>query len=85
MNKTSHFYEMAFLFQNDETSNSGEVCPPPIEKHQDLLIFGYHCKLFRDDDRALAIDSGKHLIPWMGDSSLKIDRSVPLLVKLPNG
>lgn len=40
-----------------------------------LLVFGYHCKLFRDDDKAMFIEQKKHLIPWMGDSSLMIDRS----------
>ncbi|CAD7086754.1 unnamed protein product [Hermetia illucens] len=40
----------------------------------DLLVFGYACKIFRDDDKALHIDQGKHLIPWMGDEALKIDR-----------
>ncbi|XP_056633487.1 splicing factor, suppressor of white-apricot homolog isoform X1 [Diorhabda sublineata] len=44
------------------------------ENHDELLIFGYACKLFRDDEKALYIDQGKHLIPWMGDESLKIDR-----------
>jgi len=39
-----------------------------------LLVFGYACKLFRDDEKALDVESGNHLIPWMGDSSLKIDR-----------
>lgn len=48
------------------------------EQPQELLVFGYSCKLFRDDDKAKMIDQGKHLIPWMGDSTLKIDRSVPL-------
>lgn len=42
----------------------------------DLLIFGYACKIFRDDDKARYIDQGKHLIPWMGDNSLKIDRLI---------
>lgn len=44
----------------------------------DLLIFGYACKIFRDDDKARYIDQGKHLIPWMGDNSLKIDRLIQI-------
>lgn len=47
-----------------------------LENHEELLVFGYACKLFRDDEKALYIDQGKHLIPWMGDDSLKIDRLV---------
>ncbi|XP_063930077.1 splicing factor, suppressor of white-apricot homolog isoform X2 [Zophobas morio] len=46
----------------------------PKENHEDLLVFGYACKLFRDDDKASYIDKGHHLIPWMGDEKLKIDR-----------
>ena len=37
-----------------------------------LLVFGYGCTLFRDDQRALSLEAGDHLIPWMGDTSLRI-------------
>uniref|UniRef100_A0A8C4ENI1 Splicing factor, suppressor of white-apricot homolog n=1 Tax=Dicentrarchus labrax TaxID=13489 RepID=A0A8C4ENI1_DICLA len=44
------------------------------DKYADLLVFGYACKLFPDDERALYHEQGKHLIPWMGDKSIMIDR-----------
>ncbi|XP_035383044.1 splicing factor, suppressor of white-apricot homolog isoform X2 [Electrophorus electricus] len=43
-------------------------------KYAELLVFGYACKLFRDDERALYHEQGKHLIPWMGDKNIMIDR-----------
>lgn len=56
------------------SADSGILRKKPPEKHEELLVFGYACKLFRDDEKALYIDQGKHLIPWMGDEKLKIDR-----------
>uniref|UniRef100_A0A1B0D972 SURP motif domain-containing protein n=1 Tax=Phlebotomus papatasi TaxID=29031 RepID=A0A1B0D972_PHLPP len=44
------------------------------ENQEELLVFGYQCHLFRDDEKAQFIDQGKHLIPWMNDNSIKIDR-----------
>ncbi|KAF0031325.1 hypothetical protein F2P81_015880 [Scophthalmus maximus] len=44
------------------------------DKYADLLVFGYACKVFRDDERALYHEHGKHLIPWMGEKSVTIDR-----------
>ena len=45
-----------------------------VEGKDELLVFGYSCKLFRDDEKALFVDQGKHLIPWMGNQNLMIDR-----------
>ena len=39
--------------------------------YSSLLVFGYGCKIFRDDERALE----ENLIPWMG-TDLTIDRLV---------
>ena len=63
-----------WLFEGDE---------PPQEnaeksKQEELFVFGYGCKVFRDDDQARLVDAGKYLIPWMGDEKLLIDRSVHL-------
>ena len=55
----------------------GGVKPRDRTKEEDvekILVFGYQCKIFRDDEKALEMDKGSHLIPWMGDPSLLIDR-----------
>ncbi|XP_071206826.1 splicing factor, suppressor of white-apricot homolog isoform X2 [Salvelinus alpinus] len=43
-------------------------------KYAEILVFGYACKLFRDDERAHFHEQGKQLIPWMGDKNILIDR-----------
>lgn len=50
--------------------------PSDKSRNEELFVFGYHCKLFRDDEQANMVDSGTYMIPWMGDEKLKIDRSV---------
>ncbi|XP_040272193.1 splicing factor, suppressor of white-apricot homolog isoform X1 [Bufo bufo] len=47
--------------------SSGKAAP-------ELLVFGYACKLFRDNEKALYHEHGRHLIPWMGDAQILIDR-----------
>ena len=42
--------------------------------NEDMLMFGYACKLFRDNDKALFLDEGRHLISWMGDGQHTIGR-----------
>lgn len=48
----------------------------PRQPALELLVFGYACKIFRDDEKAREMDHGKQLIPWMGDVNLKIDRLI---------
>lgn len=40
----------------------------------DFLVFGYHCKLYRDDAKALEIDREGHLIPAPYDTKEMISR-----------
>ncbi|ESO01069.1 hypothetical protein HELRODRAFT_147159, partial [Helobdella robusta] len=40
----------------------------------DLCVVGYQCNIFRDDEKAVYIDENRHLISWMGDESILIDR-----------
>ena len=42
----------------------------------DLLVFGYSARLFRDDEQASLVDSGRHLVPCQDRDEVRIDRSV---------
>uniref|UniRef100_A0A0K2V9F0 Protein suppressor of white apricotlike [Bombyx mori] n=1 Tax=Lepeophtheirus salmonis TaxID=72036 RepID=A0A0K2V9F0_LEPSM len=41
---------------------------------ESLLVFGYGCRIFDDAEKAVYVDEGRHLIPWNGQSDLRIDR-----------
>lgn len=40
----------------------------------DLLVFGYSCRLFRDDSMALAVNEQDNLVAWQGNPDLLMDR-----------
>ena len=44
------------------------------KSYEDILVFGYECKFFRDNETANKVNSGGTLIPWMGNKDLMIDR-----------
>ena len=62
--------DSSWSWERATASNSSDI------QDQDILIFGYSAKLFRDDEKALEIDQGRHLVPWMGQSDCLIDRCV---------
>ena len=45
-----------------------------LPSYDELSVIGYSCKLYRDDEHATEVNSGASLVPWMGDSTLHIDR-----------
>ena len=44
------------------------------DRDESLLVFGYACNVYCDDEKAVYFEDRRHLIPWMGDESLMIDR-----------
>lgn len=70
---------MSVLFDPHEVGINGQSnlrkgARPPRRKEDDLLVFGYACKLFENNQTTASFDEEKSLIPWMGDESLLIDR-----------
>ena len=56
------------IFQKMKKKNKAKDDEPD---YSSLLVFGYGCKIFRDDEKAVE----ENLIPWMG-TDLTIDRWV---------
>lgn len=67
MQQSSWSWERASTSSNNQVKN---------HQDQEILVFGYAAKLFRDDEKALDIDKGKHLVPWMEQENCLIDRCV---------
>jgi len=44
--------------------------------NENLFVFGYAAKLFKDDEKAEEQYEGRQLIPWMDNPDILIDRSV---------
>ena len=61
---------MNIALQTMKKKNKGKEEEPDFSS---LFVFGYGCKIFRDDERARSIE--ENLIPWMG-TDLTIDRLV---------
>ena len=68
---------MSILVGLDHTDDT-----PDDDKETDIFVFGYSCRIYHDDETALAEDQGAYLIPWMGERTLLIDRYVWILQNL---
>ena len=64
--------KMSILISPFECSNEKPV--QDTGGKDELFLFGYQCKIYRDDEKAMLEDTGAYLIPWMGDGSLMVDR-----------
>lgn len=42
------------------------------KEEEELLVFGYACKLFPPDEHSRMIGRLQHLIPWNGDEELQL-------------
>ena len=51
-------------------------------REENLLVFGYACSVYYDDQKAVYFNEGRHLMPWMGDESLMIDRYTLLIIAI---
>lgn len=65
--------KMSILISPFERSNEKPGHDTGGDKDE-LFLFGYQCKTYRDDEKAMLEDAGAYLIPWMGDTSLMVDR-----------
>ena len=79
----SVLFKNQFEYENEGNTYATRHQPPNIrkvgnkdkrEREESLLVFGYACNVYCDPEKAVYFDEGRHLIPWMGDESLKIDR-----------
>jgi hypothetical protein len=52
----------------------GSPGPSGVADPNEILVFGYGCKLFRDDEKAGWIDREEHLIPCTAEPNVKVDR-----------
>jgi hypothetical protein len=63
-------------WDRERSSTSTSAFNPARKDNEDLFVFGYAAKLFKDDEKAEEQHEGRQLIPWMGNPDILIDRSV---------
>lgn len=60
------------LFGDDLDAGTAGSNSTMDKEDEELIMLGYACKLFRDDEKAAKLES--MLIPWSGDHSVQISR-----------